>query len=188
MTNEPNKPCRVQIQVKWTKPPTGWVKLNTDETMYDNPVKVGGGGGVLRSSSGDWIGGFVRRMGSTSSTVAELWALKDGLTMAKRMGIENIYIEMDAELIVQLVSRPAMVNLMLEPLLSNCRNLIQTFPSSSVTHVFREANGCADRLARMGADLVVTDFLFLFEPPDVVGEMLASDKAGIVFCNRLVVS
>ena len=54
--------------------------------------------------------------------------------------------------------------------------------------MFREANGCADRLARMGADLVVTDFLFLFEPPDVVGEMLASDKAGIVFCNRLVVS
>ena len=54
--------------------------------------------------------------------------------------------------------------------------------------MIREANGCADRLARMGADLVVTDFLFLFEPPDVVGEMLASDKAGIVFCNRLVVN
>ena len=52
--------------------------------------------------------------------------------------------------------------------------------------MFREANGCADRLARMGAELV-TDFLFLFESPDVVGEMLASDKAGIVFCNRLVV-
>ena len=41
--------------------------------------------------------------------------------------------------------------------------------------------GCVDRLARMGAELVVTDFLFLFEPPDVVGETLASDKAGIVF-------
>ena len=184
--NEPNKPCRVQIQVKWTKPPTGWVKLNTDGTMYGNPVKVGGGG-VLRSSSGDWIGGFMSKMGSTSSTVAELWALKDGLTMAKQMRIENICIEMDAEFIVQLVSRPSMVNLMLEPILSECRNLIQTFPNSSVAHVFMEANGCADRLARMGAELVVTDFLFLFEPPDVVGEMLASDKAGIVFCNRLVV-
>ena len=53
--------------------------------------------------------------------------------------------------------------------------------------MFREANGSADWLARMGAELVVTDFLFLFEPPDVVGEMLASDKAGIVFCNRLVI-
>ena len=119
--------------------------------------------------------------------MAELWALKDGLTMAKQMRIENICIEMDAEFIVQLVSRPSMVNLMLEPILFECRNLIQTFPNSSVAHVFREANGCANRLARMGAELVVTDFLFLFEQPDVVGEMLASDKAGIVFCNRLVV-
>ena len=121
--NKPNKPCRVQIQVKWTKLPIGWVKLNTYGTMYGNPVKVGGGG-VFRSSSGDWIGGFVRRMGSTSSTVAELWALKDGLTMVKQMGIENICVEMDAKLIVQLVSSPLMINLMLEPLLSECRNLI----------------------------------------------------------------
>ena len=59
----------------------------------------------------------MRRMGSTSSTMAELWALKDGLNMAKQMGIENICIEMDAELIVQLVSRPSMVNLMLDPLI-----------------------------------------------------------------------
>ena len=42
----------------------------------------------------------MRRMGSTSSTVVELWALKDELTMAKQMGIENICIEMDAELVV----------------------------------------------------------------------------------------
>nr|POE57440.1 putative ribonuclease h protein [Quercus suber] len=164
----------------------GWVKLNTDGTMHRNPSKVGGGG-VLRSSSGDWIGGFVRKMGNTSSTVAELWALKDGLTMAKQMGFENICIEMDAEFIVQLVSTPSMINLMLEPLLSECRDLIQTFPSSSVVHMFREANGCADRLARMGVDLDAIDFLFLFEPPDVVVEILASDKAGIVCCNRTVV-
>ena len=85
--NEPNKPGRVQIQVKWNKPPIGWVKRNIDGTMYGNPVKVGGGG-ILRSSSGDWIGGFVRKMGSTLSTVAELWALKDGLTMAKQMGLK----------------------------------------------------------------------------------------------------
>ena len=54
--------------------------------------------------------------------------------------------------------------------------------------MFREANGCADRLARMGAELVVTNFLFLFEPSDMVGEMLASDKGGMVFCNRLAIS
>nr|POE70900.1 putative ribonuclease h protein [Quercus suber] len=88
--NEPNKLSRVQVQVKWTKPSTGWVKLNTDGTMYGNPIKVSGGG-VLRSSYGDWLAGFARKLGSTSSTMAELWALKDGLTVAKQMGIENIF-------------------------------------------------------------------------------------------------
>ena len=184
--NEPNKPSRVQVQVKWTKRPRGWVKLNTGGTMYGNPIKVGGGG-VLRSSNGDWIGGFARKLGNTSSTMAELWALKDGLTMAKQMGIENICIEMDAKFIVQLVSRPSVVNLMLEPLLIECRNLIQTFPNSLVVHVFKEANGCADQLARMGAELDVTYFLCLFNPLDVVVEMMASDKVGLVCCNRLIV-
>ena len=107
--------------------------------------------------------------------------------MAKQMGIEDICIEMDAEFIVQIVSMPSMVNLMLEPLLSECRDLIQTFLNYSVAHVFREANGCADWLARMGAELDVTDFLFLFDPPDVVAEMLARDKVGLVCCNRLFV-
>ena len=73
--------------MKWTTPPTSWVKLNTDGTMYGNPAKVGGGG-VLRSNSGDWIGGFVRRMGSTSSTVAELWALKDCSPWQNKWGLK----------------------------------------------------------------------------------------------------
>ena len=53
--------------------------------------------------------------------------------------------------------------------------------------MFREVNGRADRLARMGAELVVTNFHFLFNPPDVVAELLARDKAGLVCCNRLIV-
>ena len=40
----------------------------------------------------------------------------------------------------------------------------------------------------MGAELDVTDFLFFFNPSDVVAKMLARDKAGLACCNRLVVS
>ena len=70
--------------------------------------------------------------------------------MAKQLGIENICIKMDADFIVHLVSSASMVNLMLEPLLTYCMNLIKTFPNHSVAHVFREANCCANCLARMG--------------------------------------
>ena len=53
-----------------------------------------------------------------------------------------------------------------------------------MVHVFKEANGYADSLARMGAELDVTNFLFWFNPLDVVAEMLARDKT---CCNRLIV-
>ena len=65
---------------------------------------------------------------------------------------------MDAEFLVYLVSNPFVVNLMLEPLLTDCKNLIKTFSNSLVVHVFREANSCADRLVRMGTEFIF-DFL-----------------------------
>ena len=80
---------------------------------------------------------------------------------------------------------PNIVNLMLEPLLNDCRTLINLLPNCSVTHIFREANRCADIMAKMGADLV-SDFQILYELMPVVDNALAFDKAEL-FWNRLIV-
>ena len=73
----------------------------------------------------------------------------------------------------------------IEPLLNDYRNLIKTFPSCIVAHIFREANRCTDKLANIGATQVV-NFLLLYEPPHVVVDLLAFDKAKL-FCNRMLV-
>ncbi|XP_075649993.1 uncharacterized protein LOC142620516 [Castanea sativa] len=65
------------------------------------------------------------------------------------------------------------------------KTLINSMPNCTVTHIFREANKCADIMAKMGVDLV-TDFQVLYEPPPVVDNALAFDKAEL-FCNRLVI-
>ena len=122
---------------------------------------------MLQCSNGNWIDGFARKLGTVSSTMAELWALKDGLALAKQLNLLNVNIELDAEPILHLLSNPTTVNLMLEPLLNNCRTLIRAMPNCSVTHIYREANRCADRMTKMGADLA-TDFQILYEPPSVV--------------------
>ena len=109
--------------------------------------------------------------------------------MAKQLGIDNICIKMDAKFIVHLVSSPSVVNLMLEPLLIDCKNLIKTFPNHTVTHVFKEANGCANYLALMGVVLNHDfDVHLLYNPPDVVVDLLAKEKVGTTYCNRLIVS
>ena len=99
--------------------------------------------------------------------------------------ILNVNIELNADLLVHLLNNPSSHNLMLEPLFNDCRNLIKTFPSCIVIHIFRKANGCADKLANMGATQSV-DFLLLYEPPPVVVDLLAFDKVEL-FCIRMVV-
>ena len=124
------------------------MKLNTDGAVFGNPKKVGGGG-VLHDSNGDWVARFMRKLGSMSSTTTELWAHKDGLSLAQQLDILNINIELDANVLVHLLTNPSSLNLMLEPLLNDCRNLIKAFPNCIVTHIFREAHRCADKLANM---------------------------------------
>ena len=133
------KPPRTFISFKWEPFESGWIKLSTDGAS-NSTLSRAGGGGLLRNSDGNWIRGFSRSMGTCSSLMAELWALKDGLYLAKELGFSSIYIEVDAELIVGLLFNPSCVNLVMEPLLFDCRNLLQDFTNPVVQHVFREAN------------------------------------------------
>ena len=72
----------------------------------------------------------------------------------------------------------------MEPLLSDCRNLFKAIPNKQIQHVYREANQCADALARLGSS-VISSFVVFVEPPPMVANSLAVDAAGN-FCNRLV--
>ena len=55
-----------------------------------------------------------------------------------------------------------------------------------MSHVFREANSYVDMLARMGAYLN-SDFQILYNPLDVVVDLLAKEKSSIICCNKLIV-
>ena len=62
--------------------------------------------------------------------------------------IHSLIVELDALAIIQLM-RNSIANLSLEPLLTDCRLLLRKFPSLQVDHAYREANQCADALARI---------------------------------------
>ncbi|KAK9997536.1 hypothetical protein SO802_022222 [Lithocarpus litseifolius] len=83
---------RVLKMVRWERPYRGWYKLNTDGSAAGSP-EVAGGGGVLRDDAGLWVKGFARQIGHTTSFLAELWALRDGLTMCLDLRINAL--EMD---------------------------------------------------------------------------------------------
>ena len=65
-------------QIQWLKPPAGWHKLNTDGSVISTNG-LSGCGGLLRDCSGQWVVGFAKSISVSSSIVAELWDLREGL-------------------------------------------------------------------------------------------------------------
>ena len=102
-----------------------------------------------------------------------------------QLSLENICVDMNAEFLVYLLSNSSVVNLSLESLLSDIRNLMRTFLNCTVAHVYRETNKCTDRLTRLETHLHL-DHLIFYNPPYVVEDHLTSDKVRHV-CDRLVV-
>ena len=134
---------KVPISVSWTKPSSGWHKLNTDGAFLSNPGKASGGG-LIRNCQGNWIKGFSRSIGFTTSVMAELWALRDGLYLAIQLGINFLEVELDAKVIVKMLNNIDYSNKKYSPMLHDCRSLLSRLTQTRVVHVFREANKCAD--------------------------------------------
>ena len=115
--------------------------------------------------------------------MAELWALRDGLRLAKELGFQQLIIELDALSVVILMNNES-ENLLTEPLLTDCRNLLKEIPNKRAIHAFREANQCADALAKLGSQTLYS-FAVFCNPPPMVEPILTFDKANIR-CNRLL--
>ena len=135
------------IAVRWEKSPLNWYKLNIDGASCGNPGRAGGGG-VIRDSAGNWIRGFARYIGYTTSILAKYWALRVGLKLAIQLGVQNLEVELDAKVIVDLINSKNSSNTAYSSLLFDCRLLLEMIPHTKVKHVFREANKCANTLAR----------------------------------------
>lgn len=115
---------KIIIQVRWEKPSLGWVHLNTDVLALGNPGPVGCGG-IIRNEHGDWLRGFSRSIGITSSFIAELWALQDGLNMCLNMHFLAVDVQIDARLIVEAVCNSSYANRVFMPIVVILHMLIE---------------------------------------------------------------
>lgn len=66
--------------IRWEKPRDGWLTLNADGLVAGSPGIVGGGG-LIRDGNGDWVIGFARKIGTATSFLVELRALRDCLLL-----------------------------------------------------------------------------------------------------------
>jgi len=131
--------------------------LFTDAGARGNPGPAGIGV-VLKDETGEVIGEIAQGIGVTTNNVAEYKALIAGLELAIDNGVTDIEVYMDSKLVVfQVKGEWKIKNDTLRPLAVKARRLIGRFESWSLSHVGREENSDADKLANQGMDAAELD-------------------------------
>ncbi|KAL0008631.1 hypothetical protein SO802_010133 [Lithocarpus litseifolius] len=110
-------------------------------------------------------------IGSSSVLLAELWALRDGIAMALNLNIDKLIINVDAFEVVNLLSKPSNSNRLTQPIVNDCRSMLQAFQEYRIQHCYMESNRAAHLLATIGR-CQDESFVSFESPPLVVMEAL----------------
>lgn len=171
--------------ISWEKPPPLWIKLNTDGAAEGNPGNAAAGG-VFRDECGQWLLGFNRHIGLTTSVAAEIWAIRDGLSLAIENAFPRIILQSDSAIAIKLITDSQIAsNHILFNLISDCRHLTEQIPELRFEHVFREGNGVANCLAKLGLKAAL-GFHVLQNIPPPCNLLLFADAFEVTqprFCN-----
>ncbi|XP_035545033.1 uncharacterized protein LOC118348151 [Juglans regia] len=97
-----SKKNEILMAVRWERPKKDWFKLNVDGSSINNP-EILGARGVVRNELGKMVFAIAESIRSGSNNLAEVIALRRGLEHCKRLGLNNIIIEMDSLLVANWV-------------------------------------------------------------------------------------
>ena len=104
VSNGKQSTTRNKIQVRWMNPSSNWFKLNSDGSSWGNP-SLAGGGGLIQNEKGEWVKGYARAIGITTSVAVELWTSRDGLRLCIALKLPAVEIELDAKVVIDLVRK-----------------------------------------------------------------------------------
>ena len=127
-------------------------RLYADGAARGNPGPAGAGA-VIVSPDGHIVAKVGKYLGENTNNVAEYMGLILGLKRAKAMGIKELEVLSDSELLVrQLKGEYAVKADHLKPLHDEAKALLKTFPEIDVRHIPREDNAAADEMSNRAID------------------------------------
>lgn len=132
-------------------PDATWL-IFTDGASRGNPGPASIGA-VIYDGAGREVHTVSSRIGRATNNEAEYQAAIAALEAAVALGLENVELRMDSELIVrQLAGRYRVRNPRLKPLFGRLLDLRRKFASFQARHIPREQNRRADELANLALD------------------------------------
>ena len=172
------------IQVAREKPQIGWTKLN-----FDGSCKCSTGrasiGGVIRDHNAVFLLGYAESIGHTTSTIAEMAALRRGLELILENGWSQVWLEGDLQSLVEIIMQGRRVrSAEAQKQVSHIKLLIPELDNFLITHIYREGNRVAHTFAQMGHRLKHPQ-IWRHIPNEVLRNILRENAEGkIVYRKR----
>ena len=130
------------------------VVLFTDGAARGNPGPAGIG--VVARRGGEEVFTISEFIGTATNNIAEYAAVIAGLEKAVEMGLSEVTVMMDSQLVVrQLNGGYKVKNAKLKELYSRAKRAIESLDGCRFVHIPREENAAADRLANNALDVVL---------------------------------
>lgn len=129
------------------------VVVEADGGSRGNPGPAGYGALVRDADSGELLREIAAGIGTASNNVAEYSGLIAGLEAAIDLGASDVEVRMDSKLVVEQMSgRWKVKHPDMQVLAKQAAALVRRLPAVRFTHIRRELNAHADRLANQAMD------------------------------------
>ncbi|KAL6139472.1 hypothetical protein ACLB2K_057776 [Fragaria x ananassa] len=158
-------------------------KVPTDDQLQKrgNPG-LAACGGVFRDYQGHFIGGFTTPIGHHNAFFSELLAVIIGIELAFQLGWQHVWLECDSTSVVECFSKSSFVPpWKLRTLWYNCVARTRSM-SFFCSHVLREGNTVADRLANLG--MSSSSWIWHASPPAEIITFLRMDFLGFPYIRH----
>lgn len=130
-----------------------YMLLKTDGAAKSNPNGHSGCGGVLWDEHGNRVDSFCKYLGKGPNNEAEYHGFVQGMKKALELGVTDLKVQMDSNLIVkQMTGLWDVKAANLLPLYKQANDLKTQFRSFQLEHVYREMNKEADAMANKAID------------------------------------
>uniref|UniRef100_A0A2N9HDI6 RNase H type-1 domain-containing protein n=1 Tax=Fagus sylvatica TaxID=28930 RepID=A0A2N9HDI6_FAGSY len=137
--------------MRWTTPPAGHIKLNTDATMRANSSSIAV---VARNSVGGFCITWAKHLSVSDPKCTEAAAILWALQLALLENYSKVVVESDSKVCIDaIIGSPSEVNWKIAAIIANVISLSLNFVSVCFVWVKRSANGTAHELAKFSFPL-----------------------------------
>uniref|UniRef100_A0A2N9IUU4 RNase H type-1 domain-containing protein n=1 Tax=Fagus sylvatica TaxID=28930 RepID=A0A2N9IUU4_FAGSY len=161
-------------KIVWSAPLEGWYKVNMDGAVFADLGKVGVGV-VIRNEQGEFLGAMCELLDvGLDATDGEALAALRAIEFAAEVCPFSMLFEGDCLQVIRALQSPEYDAARVGHIYSLARSKLSLFRDFSVSHVFREGNTVAHRLAKFARNVTGSQ-VWLEHVPSFLGQCLAFD-------------